>query len=314
LPDALLLLAAEPGYENISFWAEAVARAWSEGRSLRVAGVQKELQLISDFLEAGREHARLADLLGLADDILRRRLQAQKALIQALAYPVALLCLGCAAFVILCGFVAPELIDLFGRDGAPFALQIMAGLGTLLRSIAPYIFVSLAVCLIGLLWASRSSIGGNVLVKASRRLPLFGKTLRRFDEVAYLQLWATYMAVGYGVDRALRSIGPLVPTALLPFHHRFIRKMRDGATLASALRDERGVSEAFKRAVRLGDANHQLEVSLLRGGEHLQQRAISELRRKLALIAPGMIVAIAAMTGWMMVSLMNALTALGGDL
>jgi general secretion pathway protein F len=314
LPDALMILAEEPGYRALSDWALTVSTAWAEGHKLSVPGAQNELGLLSDFLEAGREHARLTDMLAIAEDIFHRRLTASKAISQALAYPIALICLGAVAFLILCGFVAPELLGLFGASQTPFAIRMMAGAGEMMTQIAPFLFMGVAVGLLGLLWSSRSPVGKKWLIRSTRRLPVIGSTLRGFDEVAFLQLWATYMGVGHGVDRALRSLPPLVPPALERFHYRLIQRLRDGSSLSGAVQRENSVSEAFKRAVRLGEANTDLEPSLLRAADLLQERALSALRRKLAVLAPATIVTIAATTGWMMISLMQALTALGGDL
>ena len=313
LPTALGYLEKESEYKALRRWCELTRTAWREGRELTYRTETPGLRMLQDFFAASRRGSDLKSLVQIADNIFERQKTANAVMVQSLAYPIALLFLGVAACVALCAFIAPQLLVLFPEDATPAGLSVMAGIGSFLRLMYPYIFGAMAIACCGLLIAQRNRALSLFLSRLTRAVPIIGAALNRFDEIAFAQVWSAYIGAGMGIDRSLRAIAGLTPALLESPRERVLMRVRDGQSIDQAISTEIAFSEDLKRAVRMGRASGKLRDSLQKTAQSMQERALAKLRRQVTVLAPLIIAFVAGMAATLMISLMNALSGLGGE-
>ena len=267
------------------------------------------VQTIAVAETAGRLEEALSDIA-----LERQRNERlKKSFVSAIAYPsfLAVAAIGVMSFVLL--FVIPQFegaLQGFRAKLSP-STTFVFDLSRSFRQNVDVIVVSVAVGLGSLLLASRLTRGGSLFVRAFARAPLTGTMLRHELTVTFCRTLSILLSNGVPITTALRLIRDVVriPSAKIAIEG-VIADVRHGKRLSEALGAHAFLPAHVTQMLRVGEESGRLADSASRISGFYEAKLETSLKRLVAVIGPVMMILVASLVGWLIVSVMTALTSI----
>jgi type II secretory pathway component PulF len=268
---------------------------------------------IAALAAAGQSSGDLSGGLARSAEILETRLNLRDQLVSALSYPGFVFVSAIGALGVILLFIVPALEPLAEDNGAKPALSLailiaasafLRGNLLLLASAATVAVAALAVA-----WTS------NLLVRPLDRLLLQGPWRRTANGLVYggyvLALGAM-LSGGASMTEALRLSSRIIrsPSAREAVE-RLTIKVRQGTSLAAALGEIRGLPGSIARLATVGEVSGALGPMLARAGKLEEEQALRKIEAAGRMLGPALIVALGAMIGLLMASLLTGVSQLG---
>ena len=242
----------------------------------------------------------------LADFLERRRLMRSK-VSTAFIYPTILVLMAVGLLLFLSGVVVPMMKPLLAQhEGAlPLSTYALFALADFVRNyvwmLAP---IALAV-LVALAAVRRSKRGRRFLDAAILRLPLVGGLVRKGLVSRFGMSFATLLRTGVPALEALETLSVLTPNAAFAAEIAEIREdVVAGKDISSRMRGSRLFPPMVGYMVAVGERSGNLAEVL----EHVSTAYDAEVeiasRRMLAVLEPILVLAVAAVVGFIAMSLM----------
>lgn len=241
------------------------------------------------LVEAGERSGRLGAVMDRLADYLDRRARARQKVIQALAYPMAVLVVALIVVTGLMSYVVPQVVGVFvqSRQTLPWLTRALLGLSNGLRE------WGMAGLLAGLvaLWG-----GGRLLARpawrraAERRLlrlPVIGRLLLSLNTARMAGTLAILVSSGVPLLAALATVQPLLSLCVLQDGFASAAdSVREGQGLARALAATRQFPPVLIHLIGSGESSGQLAPMLERAAEQQQQEVERRLGTMSALLEP----------------------------
>ena len=314
LPKALATLAESAGSRQAASLARDLRLQLELGNNASAALANAPTsgsRLLGRFLAASESGGRHEAMLGIAATFLARRYAAVQRIRSALAYPIFLLVASAAAIGFLVINVAPTLADLFDEGKAPSFIAVGSAIGVWVQDNA-----RLCLLLAGLLVA----LGFFVLRREGARTAfgaflLWAPPIRRIAAgLTYgpaLMAYAALTRTGWPAERALRLTADLADGRARRTFASVAQRLRDGATLSDAFREETAMPREVVHAIEIGEATGTAADNLDRVSEHLVTRSLRALDRLAAVIGPLLVAAIGGVVAMIMLALLSNIGSLG---
>lgn len=325
---AMLLKGGVPLNEALSILTQMESRRWL---AKLIEALHVEISSGKSFSQALGQHPRLfppvyiqtvavAESAGRLDDALgdiaqerQRNERLRKAFVSAVAYPsfLVIAALGVMSFVLL--FVIPQFegaLQGFRSRLSPsttFVFDLSRGF----RENLDMIVIGVAAVLGLLLLASRFVRGGNLFVRAFARLPLTRTLLGHELTVTFCRTLSILLANGVPITNALRLIRDVVrvPSAAAAIDGA-MADVRQGLRLSEALSRAAFLPAHVTQMLRVGEESGKLADSASRIAGFYEAKLDISLKRLVAVIGPVMMMAVACLVAWLIVSVMSALTSI----
>lgn len=231
----------------------------------------------------------------------------------AVAYPAFLFvaAIGVMAFVLM--FVIPQFegaLQGFRSRLSP-STTFVFDLSRWFRDNVSYLVTGVAVALGAMLVLSRVGRGGNLFVRMFARMPLTGTLLNHELTVTFCRTLSILLANGVPITNALRLIRDIVriPSAAAAIDAASA-DVRQGHRLSEALSRHAFLPAHVTQMLRVGEESGRLADSAARISSFYETKLETSLRRLVAVIGPVMMMLVAALVGWLIVSVMTALTSI----
>ena len=290
--NALIEEAAEPFTREVLTGVKTEVTA---GLSLAAALGTYE-KSFPDFYQAlvrgGEESGALPTVLQHLADYLDARQALRQKTSLALLYPILVTVVAIMIVTGLLIYVVPQVVQVFeqSRQGLPLLTRALIGLSDFLRATWPY----LVAIIVGTAAAGRMALRRAAVRRRWHvlllRLPWVGSLVRGVNTSRFASTLAILVAGGVPLLSALAS-GARVMTndVLREAIERTIARVREGASLARALRETRAFPPLLVHLVASGEASGKLEQMLERAAR-LETRALERrLAVFLTLLEPVMI-------------------------
>lgn len=262
--------------------------------------------LTVNMVRAGEESGKLADSVIRLAGYYEREDQLRKSVKGAMIYPVFLLVLLVVSILIIFTVVLPRFFVLFDTmESIPMSTRILMWFSkTLLQYGNICLLVLLAVAaVISYLWQNETvRLWKDKMILT---LPAVGRLMK----VIYTARFARTLNSLYGSGV---SLIPAVNTSFLVLNNRYLEKqfrpvlddLCIGVSLASALAGIDGLDEKLITGIFIGEESGELEEMLGHVADSFDYEAEAASKRLTVLIEPVMILLIAVMTGYVMLSVM----------
>lgn len=267
------------------------------------------VQTIAVAEQAGRLEEALSDIA----QERQRNERLKRSFVSAVAYPafLVLAALGVMSFVLL--FVIPQFegaLQGFRSKLSP-STTFVFDLSRSFRENLDVIVLSAAGALGLVLAISRVTRGGNLFVRAFARLPLTGTLLRHELTVTFCRTLSILLANGVPITNALRLIRDIVrvPSAAAEIDAT-IADVRQGARLSDALSKRAFLPSHVTQMLRVGEESGRLADSASRIAGFYEAKLEASLKRLVAVIGPVLMIGVALLIAWLIVSVMTALTSI----
>ena len=283
-----------------------VVRGVPLSQAMEMQGAAFPASLIG-MVRAGEESGMLETILHDAADVLTEEHVLRESLRSALAYPLFLLAATVFSMLLMTVFILPifaALLRDFGTE-APLPTRMMLALSDVLAA-HPYALTAAAIvgCLaVPLLLAQpvlRLHADAMLL-----RIPVLGTFLQLAMWQMILRTLAILLRSGIRLDRAAALARAMTGNrALADQLGRMERNLVEGRTFAQVIAHAPYVPQILRGMLAAGEAAGELERLLQHGADYCQRRAAAYSARMEALTEPVMVVLVAALIFFVVLSVL----------
>ncbi|GIW71540.1 MAG: phytochrome sensor protein [Planctomycetota bacterium] len=276
--------------------AEAFARHPDYFNSLYVAMVR-----------AGEASGNLDVILKRLADFLQAQSRVKGKVSAALVYPLAIAALGVVVVAFLMKFVVPKLVATITQRGLDLPLPTRV-----LKTTSEFIgtwWLALALGALLLLalyqaWV-RTERGRWLRDSYLLRLPIFGELFRKQAVARFATTFATLLESGIPAHESLRTLRAVVDNAVLAHtidqvHDRIL----EGTDIATPLKNSGVFPPVVSYMIAIGEQSGQLEDILKKVAEAYDEEIDVTIQKVTSLIEPVIIIAMALVVGFIVMSVL----------
>ncbi|MBI5799675.1 MAG: type II secretion system F family protein [Verrucomicrobia bacterium] len=287
----------------------------TEGRSLSDAMAKQPVifaDMYVNMVRAGEQSGSLQEVLRRLAEHYERFAEVRSKVQSALIYPVIVMLVGFAMVIVFIVFILPTFLSLFAGMKAqlPLSTQLLIGISDFLRNplyLLTMALVSVAASIVYIRFRA-SEVGRRVLDRWKLKLPLFGKVMRLYLFGQFARTLGTLMQNGVSVLTALKITEQVLPNVVLK---EAIAKTReavtDGKTLAQPLARSQVFPQLMIDLIRIGEETGDVPGALRNVAETYENDLNITLRVMMNLIEPVMIVGIALVVVFLLLSVLQAM-------
>jgi type IV pilus assembly protein PilC len=265
----------------------------------------------------------VGELAGMLDTLLKRlahhreKNEALRATVRsALVYPVAVLGIACAVFILILLFVVPAFQTIFASFGAelPWLTRVVIGLS---ESVQQHGLIVLLIA-VATVWMLKHQLRKHPLWqrqvdRLKLRLPVFGTLLRHTYTAQWTRTLATLFSAGIPLTEALASLQGV--TANLLFQaatHAIQSQLIQGISLSNALHSQHDVFPTMvMQMCAIGEESGALDHMLEKTAEHYEQEIDHTVTRLSTLLEPFIMVVLGLLIGGLVMALYLPIFQLG---
>lgn len=262
-------------------------------------------QVIQSFRSAehsgtlGKNALRMAEQYG-------REAQIRRAVHSCMIYPIFLAGLTVVVLGILMNFVIPQFAELFSHlDPMPLSTRILLAVSGVTQSFWREILLGI---LIAVLFLSLLGRLPSVRRRRDRRklhLPWVGGLYRKLCTARFSRTYCVMYQSGIPVLTSLQAAGEAAGNRWISAQlERAIQKVQNGSSLSEALSRVDGFDRRLAICLRLGEESGRADELLQAVAKTLENEAETEVKEAVALLEPVMVVVMAVIIGFVVISVM----------
>lgn len=266
-----------------------------------------------NIVRAGEVSGSLSRSLEELAILLERRGELRSRVHSALVYPAILVVLSIISLIIITGVLIPNIAPIFNESNntVPDTIAFLMFLNKHWFEIL--IGFAGLVGIVGIALASmlRSPSGRISFDKRMLRAPLIGGFLLKQDTARFARTLGTLLIAGVPLLQAVASASATVRNkALAVSLKNALDRVREGASLQSALKEYTPLPALALRMISIGEQAANLGAMLLQVAAMLEQQTQRSLDRFMTVLTPTITLFIAVLVGLLIVTIMNAVLSL----
>lgn len=267
------------------------------------------------MVRAGEEGGALQGVLARAAEFLARSEAIRQRVISAMIYPALLTAVAIGSVAIVLTVVLPQFEPVFRDAGAalPAGTRLLMAASDGLR--ACWWALPLGPALAAVAWqraARRPGVAERV-DRALLRLPVVGDLVTKFEVGRFGRTLGTLLANGVPAPRALALCARAVGNrAIAEAVEAVAARFKEGEGLSEPLARTGRFPPLSTRLIRIGEETGRLEEMLQEVADIYDQEVQRALERLLALLVPGITVAMGGLIALIVASVLAALVGING--
>ncbi|MCX7383327.1 MAG: type II secretion system F family protein [Alphaproteobacteria bacterium] len=217
------------------------------------------------------------------------------------------------AIAVILTQVLPQFVPLFAEAGSalPTSTRLLLAAGDFVGSYGLLLLLGLAG-LVAVIQAARRNTGVATLIDRLRlNMPLFGSVHREILAGRFTRTLGTLLANGVPLITALRITRPVVQNRVAM---RMVEAATEASTRGAGLSGTIAAAGIFPlrtgQLLRLGEENGELGAMALRAADIHEERARQMMQRRLAMLVPGITIALGGVIAGIVAALLNAMLSL----
>jgi general secretion pathway protein F len=313
LDDALELLASDADVGRLRLVVGKLRTALLSGESFAEA-VGSHPALFPPMYVA---LVRVGELSGTLDQVLEmlgteraRSEQMRRKLSDAMQYPMFVLIAAVGVMLFFILFVLPQFSSVLQDFGAKSdsALSVFIRLSDFMRGNATALLLAAAALIAAIWYLLRQAGTRAAIIGAAARMPGVAGIFRFYRTSLFCRNLGVLLGSGVSLTSTLRILVDIMAVSgNVEIWTRAADRVRHGGKLSEALSASSGLPPMAVRMLRLGEETGQLPVLAGRVAEFYEAKLQRSLDRIVGIIGPLAIVAISAVVGGLIVSVMTAL-------
>lgn len=318
LARTLDLLSRQTENPSLRWVIEDIRNAVKEGMALSQALLRHPKifsTLYVGLVEAGEVGGALEGVLGRLADFGEKEEETRAKVIQALAYPLLICSVGALTIFFLLGFVIPKITKLFEdlQAALPLPTRILMAISD---GVSSFWWLILGGFLVGIFLFKRvGTLPGAALVldEMKLRLPFFGELIRKSEVGRVARTLGTLVANGVPLLRAIEIVSKTVGNQVIRMEvERSWREVREGSPLAESLAHSPHFPLFVTHMIAVGEESGGLEQALFKVANTFDREVDQTTRLITTLLEPAMILVVAVLVGFIVVSMLLPIFQLQG--
>lgn len=224
--------------------------------------------------------------------------------ISSMAYPCIVAVLAVVVILVIFTFVIPQFASLFERmESLPLPTRIVMGFSDGLK--AYWFQILLGLFFFGILFSFIKNRPAVKLWWDKRKvhLPVFGKLLKSIYTARFGRTLSSLYAAGLPIITALQVSRSTVGNSYIESQFdKVISLVRAGGTLSDGLDQVDGFNRKLAASIRVGEETGSLDTMLDAIADALDYEAEQAMNRMVTFIEPAMLVVLAVIVGFMIIS------------
>jgi general secretion pathway protein F len=254
-------------------------------------------ELYRGLVAVGAETGRLPDVLARLADYLEAREILRQKFTMALIYPALVTAIALAVIAVLLAYVVPQVVSVYqqSRQTLPWLTQALIAMSGFFRATGWYWLAGIVVAFAAFAVANRRAAFRSRWHASLLRMPVAGRLIAAIDTARFASTLAILTASGAPLLRALDAARDVVwSLPLRAAADASARLVREGVSLARALKEQKVFPPVLIHLVANGEASGQLAPMLERAATLLEQESERRITWFAALVQPALIVAMGA--------------------
>jgi len=310
LYDALSVISVETENQPLSAALSDVREKVGEGASLSRAfsahpGVFPEF--LGRVAEAGEESGTLEEALMRVADYLDSKARFAEKVASALVYPAVMTGVGALVLFFLFAYVLPRITQVFEDTQRALPLVTRA-LFFVVDFVSGYWPVLLAVAVAAffvLRKAVRTEKGKEALERAVSALPVAGGAYRRFQAASFSSTLGNLLLTGVPIIKAIELASKVMGSSI---YKKAVQKaavdVAEGASLSASLKATALFPAMLTQMTSTGEKTGELGALLVKAASHYEREFDTSVARALALLEPGLILAMGLIVGFIVLAIL----------
>ncbi|MGA3211594.1 MAG: type II secretion system F family protein [Terriglobales bacterium] len=273
-------------------------------------------KLYTTTLLAGEKSGNLEEVLSRFVHFQRLSLSFRKKLMASLIYPMVLVSMVVLTLTFLVTFVVPRFADLYSGLGAelPQLTEIMLSIGLAAQK---YFLVFLAVIILigfGVVRWFRTATGGLRVDRMRLALPIIGPIWLKYQVAMFTRMLSTLLAGGLPLVTSLETAGASIQSREIALAVSAAgQRVREGQPLARSLEEGTKFPELAIEMIEVGESTGALPQMLTSVAEFYEEDVENALTAALSLIEPAILVVMAIVVAFVLISLYLPIFKLGAS-
>ena len=223
----------------------------------------------------------------------------------AMVYPIILLCLTVVITLGIFLFVLPNFFTLFEGMKLPWPTQVVMAISGGLERYWVFWLVGALLAVLALGFVLRLPKVRLAVDRCKLRLPLVGKLLRTIYTARFARTLSSLYASGLPIITALQNArGTTGNRYIGDQFDGVVRQVRSGGALSDAIAQVDGFDPKLAATIRVGEETGKLDEMLESTAESFDYEAESATAKLTAILEPVLIILMALVIGFIMISVM----------
>jgi type IV pilus assembly protein PilC len=257
-------------------------------------------------ISAGERSGNLTGVIDQYISYLRVSTGFRTALLTALIYPAILVVTVILVLSYLVTYAMPQFAKLYQDLGVPLPAmtQLMLSMAVPLRNYF-VVFAGVAVLIAAaiFLW-TRTLEGALAIDRLKPKVPIVGDIWLKGEIAQFLRTLATLLAGGTPLVSGLQTSSAAIGSRLIATSvARASERVREGKSLSESLSETRLIPPLALEMIEVGEASGALSAMLTSVAEFYEEEVSTRLQRTLIWVTPAILVVMAVVVGFILISL-----------
>ncbi len=273
--------------------------------------------LFVNMIRAGEASGALEVVLNRLADFSENQTRLRGKIVSAMAYPAIMICVGLIALILLFMFVIPRIVTLFQdlKQALPLPTQIMIGVSKFFTSYWYIPAILGTITFFSLRSYLRTPKGLRKYHNLLLTMPLFGPMFRMVAIARFANTLSTLLASGVPILKAMDIVKNVVNNVVLAEVIDSVRtNVSEGDSIAEPLRRSGEFPPLVTHMIAIGEKTGEVESMLSKVSETYNNMVDARVATLTSLLEPIMIVVMAVVIGFVVVSVMMPIVQMGQNL
>lgn len=291
-----------------------------EGKSLSDAMARQPVifsDLYINMVRAGEQSGALVEVLQRLASHFERFAEVQAKFVSALIYPAVVVCVGIGIIIFFMTYMMPKFMSIFEgmKVSLPASTLFLMNSGKFFQTYWWAIGLVLLVIIVLIKRFQATSSGRRAIDGWKLRVPIFANVVRINLYGQFARTLGTLLQNGVPVLTALKITEQVIPNVILK---EAIAKTReevtDGKTIAQPLARSKVFPQLMIDLLRIGEETGDVPGALQNLADTYESELTIALRVLTNLIEPAMIIVMAIMVGFLLLSILSAMFAITSNI
>ncbi len=266
--------------------------------------------------ESGETSGSLDIVLERLAQLVEKRSIIRSKIISALIYPAILLFVTFSIMIVLCVYVVPTVTELFeDQEKLPWMTKVTIGLSEFLVSYWLSLIVGIVFGIFLFARWKRTPTGKYMWDKVMLKTPVLGRLIRAADISLFSRTLSTLMSGGIPVLQSMDIVKNIVKNELIKEAIMVAREnIKEGESITNPLKRSGQFPPVVLQMIRIGEKTGELEMMLTEISENYDRQVDVEVTAFTSVLGPVMLIFMACIIGFVLVSVMLPMLGAFGDL
>ena len=267
-------------------------------------------KLYVNMIRAGEAGGILGEALSRLALFMEKSVELKNSIRSAMVYPAILTLVGGTAVIVLITFVIPQFSKLFEEMGAalPIPTQIMLGLSSLIIDYWPALILGFTGFIAAFNLYLRTNNGRLKWDGMLLKLPLFGPLIQKIEVSRFSLTLATLLKSGVPILQAMEIVRSILINRVISDSIIVIQQaLKKGQGLSGPLQKAGVFPPMAVHMITVGETSGALDKMLTKVSNTYDKEVEQSIKQVISLIEPMMILFMAVVIGFIVVSMLLAI-------